>query len=335
MKFSRSTVLGALLALNGAMAFPLDKRAIKYVTVTKDVVEVVSVTSTVWVPHDYYATQTPQSASIAANTPTTSPEIYSTSVPVPTTSISTLAQPTSTTDSSTSTTESSTSTTESSTSTTETSTSTTETSTSTTESSTSTQSSTTLEYTSSSTEVPTTSIAPTTSLVPTTSIEIPTTTSVIPVTTPTPEPTTYAPSTTIPQTTAVQVLSVAVSTPSVSVSSVSTSVDISVSFPNSGDATFYTPGTGSCGLYSTDSSMIVAISSVLMNAASTGNPNDNPLCGKQIEATVDGVNFITVTVVDTCPECSEYSIDFSPTAFQAMGLQLGQGRVNFHWKWAS
>lgn len=46
-----------------------------------------------------------------------------------------------------------------------------------------------------------------------------------------------------------------------------------------GEATFYNTGLGSCGITSSDSEYVVAISHVLMDASSTGNPNNNPLCG--------------------------------------------------------
>ncbi|KAI0776547.1 RlpA-like double-psi beta-barrel-protein domain-containing protein-containing protein [Trametes elegans] len=85
-----------------------------------------------------------------------------------------------------------------------------------------------------------------------------------------------------------------------------------------GDATFYAPGLGSCGLYNTDADFIVALDVATMNAHSTGNPNTNPLCGKQIAITGPDGKTATATVVDTCPGCAVNSIDLSPAAFQQL-----------------
>lgn len=55
---------------------------------------------------------------------------------------------------------------------------------------------------------------------------------------------------------------------------------------NTGEATYYNAGLGSCGITSTDNDPIVAVSMILYDAASIGpNPNTNPLCGRKIRAT--------------------------------------------------
>lgn len=55
---------------------------------------------------------------------------------------------------------------------------------------------------------------------------------------------------------------------------------------NTGQATYYNPALGSCGITSTDNDPIVAVSMILYDAASVSpNPNLNPLCGRKVRAT--------------------------------------------------
>jgi hypothetical protein len=76
-----------------------------------------------------------------------------------------------------------------------------------------------------------------------------------------------------------------------------------------GDLTYYGTGLGACGITSTDNDAIVSISHFTFDAAQTGSdPNQNPLCRRQIRAT--RVNektgksaSVDLTVVDRC-ECS-------------------------------
>ena len=70
-----------------------------------------------------------------------------------------------------------------------------------------------------------------------------------------------------------------------------------------GDITFYVPGLGSCGFVSGPSDRIVAISKDLFDQYTpNGNPNNNPLCGKQI--TIDHLGQQTVcTIADRCEGC--------------------------------
>lgn len=65
--------------------------------------------------------------------------------------------------------------------------------------------------------------------------------------------------------------------------------------------------------------MVVAISTLLMNTypGATANPNNNPACGKSIQATYMGKS-VTVSVVDTCMGCAIGDLDFSPRAFNLM-----------------
>jgi hypothetical protein len=67
-------------------------------------------------------------------------------------------------------------------------------------------------------------------------------------------------------------------------------------------------GLGACGVTSTDDDDIVSISHFTFDAASnSGNPNQNPLCGRKIRAQKekDGKTVsVDVTVVDRCAYCS-------------------------------
>ncbi|KAL1718873.1 RlpA-like double-psi beta-barrel-protein domain-containing protein-containing protein [Schizophyllum commune] len=101
----------------------------------------------------------------------------------------------------------------------------------------------------------------------------------------------------------------------------------------SGDGTFYAAGLGACGITNSDSDMIAAISSTYFDAypGATGNPNSNPICGKQIRATY-GSSSVVVAITDRCAGCAgEYDIDFTPTAFSQIADQA-LGRIEITWE---
>lgn len=116
--------------------------------------------------------------------------------------------------------------------------------------------------------------------------------------------------------------------PSASSSSASSSGG-SGSGSNSGDGTYYDTGLGACGITSSDSDFIVAISHERFDAVNTGNPNNNPLCGKKITA-YRGDKSVEVTVVDRCPGCDKNSLDFSPAAYDVLGTEA-EGRIPITW----
>lgn len=121
--------------------------------------------------------------------------------------------------------------------------------------------------------------------------------------------------------------STSTSTPS-STSSSSSDSD----FPNVGEMTYYDTGLGACGWTSTDSDFIVALSQRVFDTKTpNGNPNNNPYCGKKIEAK-KGDKTVIVTVVDSCPGCAANDLDFSPTAFEAIA-DKDLGRTEFSWRW--
>ncbi|KKK26507.1 hypothetical protein ARAM_001003 [Aspergillus rambellii] len=102
--------------------------------------------------------------------------------------------------------------------------------------------------------------------------------------------------------------------------------------PYQGDLTYYDPGLGSCGITSTDSDMICAVSHVLFDAASTSsNPNNNPLCGLKLRIK-RGDKSVDVKIVDRCPGCKVDDLDVSPAVFQELA-ELAEGRVVVDWSW--
>ncbi|KAF7329446.1 DPBB-1 domain-containing protein [Mycena kentingensis (nom. inval.)] len=94
----------------------------------------------------------------------------------------------------------------------------------------------------------------------------------------------------------------------------------------------YTHGNfGACGTVPTDSDMIVAVAASVYDGypGATENPNDNPICGKQISATYAGTT-VTLTVADRCTEpCPEDGdLDMTSAAFKALtGGDDGTQRV--------
>ncbi|KAG0634353.1 RlpA-like double-psi beta-barrel-protein domain-containing protein-containing protein [Tuber brumale] len=104
-----------------------------------------------------------------------------------------------------------------------------------------------------------------------------------------------------------------------------------------GDGTYYEPGLGACGISSTSSDSIVAISQIIFDAAQVGeNPNTNPLCGRKIWVTREvthGKNVsLEVEVVDRCTGCKASDLDFSLSVFEKLADEW-QGRVLVSWAW--
>ncbi|KAF9444761.1 hypothetical protein P691DRAFT_763111 [Macrolepiota fuliginosa MF-IS2] len=90
---------------------------------------------------------------------------------------------------------------------------------------------------------------------------------------------------------------------------------------NNGDATYYTPGLGSCGLQNTEADLVVAL-----------NPtdfNNKAACGRSIRVNYQGKS-VNVQVVDLCPGCGPGGIDLSPAAFQQLA-DTSVGRIQVEW----
>ncbi|CAO3587696.1 unnamed protein product [Absidia cylindrospora] len=89
---------------------------------------------------------------------------------------------------------------------------------------------------------------------------------------------------------------------------------------NSGSATYYDVGLGSCGNTNSNSEMVAALSSSIMNKSK---------CGKSINIK-SPKGSVTVKVVDTCPGCDSNAIDLSPAAFKKLG-DMNDGRIDVTW----
>ncbi|KAH9456071.1 hypothetical protein MJO28_006083 [Puccinia striiformis f. sp. tritici] len=97
---------------------------------------------------------------------------------------------------------------------------------------------------------------------------------------------------------------------------------------HTGDATYYEPGMGACGLTNNSGDMIVAVSKLLYDSfpSERGNPNTNKVCGKRIRATYKGKS-CDLTVVDRCEGCLHDDLDMTITAFEKLGSKE-EGRLH-------
>lgn len=100
----------------------------------------------------------------------------------------------------------------------------------------------------------------------------------------------------------------------------------------SGDLTWYQTGMGACGCTSGQSDAIVAVSESLFDQFTiAGNPNLNPLCGKQVSITGANGQPYTATIVDRCTGCKVEDLDLSEGFFNTV-TNNGDGRVhNMNW----
>jgi len=103
-----------------------------------------------------------------------------------------------------------------------------------------------------------------------------------------------------------------------------------ISNPAGGD-----PQPGACGQIHTDSEFVCAVAHGTFDTypGATGNPNTNPICGKNIKATYGGKS-VTVTVVDRCADCDiATNIDISPVAFSVLADQSVGRLFDVEWDW--
>ncbi|GME83473.1 unnamed protein product [Ambrosiozyma monospora] len=102
-----------------------------------------------------------------------------------------------------------------------------------------------------------------------------------------------------------------------------------------GQGTYYYPSQGNCQLISNENDLICAISGELYKEKLIGNENLSTYCGDKLTAHYNGKS-VTVTVVDSCPECARYSLDFSPAAFKELEPDLTVGILKgLTWEWGS
>ncbi|KAG5734167.1 hypothetical protein E4T56_gene1400 [Termitomyces sp. T112] len=89
---------------------------------------------------------------------------------------------------------------------------------------------------------------------------------------------------------------------------------------NTGEATFFTPGLGACGVENTTNDFIVAVSAEFFDSfpGATTNPNSNPICNPRLTAHSGNASVI-VTVTDRCAGCEgQFDLDLSPVAFEQL-----------------
>lgn len=95
-----------------------------------------------------------------------------------------------------------------------------------------------------------------------------------------------------------------------------------------GKMTYYTPGSGSCGVTNTESDLIVAIPVSLYGTYA--NPNSSPVCQKKISISYNGQT-VQADVKDKCQSCKEGEIDVSPAVFKKFG-SLDLGKMTVTWE---
>jgi len=87
------------------------------------------------------------------------------------------------------------------------------------------------------------------------------------------------------------------------------------------------PQPGACGQIHYNSEYVCAVAYQTFDSypGATDNPNDNPMCGQNLQLTY-GDKSVIVTVVDRCASCNNPTdIDLSPTAFQVLGdMSIGR-----------
>ncbi|PVU93531.1 hypothetical protein BB561_003215 [Smittium simulii] len=100
----------------------------------------------------------------------------------------------------------------------------------------------------------------------------------------------------------------------------------------SGQATYYEPGLGSCGITNSDSEAVAAISAEQYGGGA--NPNNSPVCGKCVLVNGPNNTSIKVKIVDKCPTCKSGDLDLSSSAFKALS-PLDPGRISITWSFVS
>ncbi|KAI1328392.1 RlpA-like double-psi beta-barrel-protein domain-containing protein-containing protein [Xylariaceae sp. FL0255] len=100
-----------------------------------------------------------------------------------------------------------------------------------------------------------------------------------------------------------------------------------------GDLTYYADGLGACGVTNSESDAIVALSEILFDQYTpNGNPNNNLLCGLQIQIYGNDSTSVVVTVEDRCTACAEYDVDVPEAVFSQIA-DPNLGRVVVSWDW--
>ncbi|KZW03165.1 hypothetical protein EXIGLDRAFT_725631 [Exidia glandulosa HHB12029] len=95
-----------------------------------------------------------------------------------------------------------------------------------------------------------------------------------------------------------------------------------------GEATFYDPGMGACGVTNSGSDLMAAVSQAFFDTfpGAGANPNANPLCGKTATVNYNGKT-VQVKLLDRCVSCAYVDLDLSPAAFDQLASR-DEGRIH-------
>ncbi|CAN8101917.1 unnamed protein product [Discula destructiva] len=103
----------------------------------------------------------------------------------------------------------------------------------------------------------------------------------------------------------------------------------------SGQLTWYTEGMGvlptACGAVHQVTEHIAALSPA--DYGVYANPNNSPVCGKQIRVHGSNGHSVVATVADRCAGCTGHNVDVTPGVFVALGFSEGAGRVDISWEY--
>lgn len=63
------------------------------------------------------------------------------------------------------------------------------------------------------------------------------------------------------------------------------------------------------------------------------NPNNSPVCGKQIRIHGSNGQSVVAKVVDRCAGCTGHNVDVTPAVFLELGYSESVGRVEMSWEY--
>ncbi|KJA22598.1 hypothetical protein HYPSUDRAFT_138870 [Hypholoma sublateritium FD-334 SS-4] len=97
-----------------------------------------------------------------------------------------------------------------------------------------------------------------------------------------------------------------------------------------GQATFFQPGLGACGIDNSATDLIAYVSTIVFdNVPGFTGTNTNPLCGLKATVTFEGKS-IVVALTGACSSCQPGDLAMSPTAFSDLA-NLSLGRIDINW----
>ncbi|PCH42845.1 hypothetical protein WOLCODRAFT_74117 [Wolfiporia cocos MD-104 SS10] len=95
-----------------------------------------------------------------------------------------------------------------------------------------------------------------------------------------------------------------------------------------GEATWFYPGEGACGVYNTSDQPVLAVSVDIWNGGE--------YCFQWVELTNPDTGITQYgQVVDECEGCDSTHVDLSPSLFESLGAPLSQGVISpLDWQFA-